>query len=179
MIEIALHALNHADGSDLLHEVVLATRVSKYRARIETMPVLAIWACRGDIVELEHGVAVRVTERAAFTCRGSYNGEDPEEERLRRWQTIRGHFDANGLTAEDIVPGWFAMAVPLTMPEERLREIEVSCPEPVELQLRCQCCGRYCLSEEMCRATEFAVNDAIRLMNKTKKSKRHAKRRKR
>jgi len=178
MIEVSLHALNPENG-EILHEDVLATRLAKHRARIATMPVFASWACRGDVVELEHRIAVRVTDRAAFTCRGSYNGDDPEEERLDRWQAIQDHFDANGLMAEDIVPGWFAIAVPLTMTEERLREIEASCPKPAELQLCCRCCGPYCLTEEMCRATEYAVYQALRPMNATKKSNRHAKRRKR
>ena len=77
------------------------------------------------------------------------------------------------------MPGWFVVAVPLTMSEERVGEIQASCPEDIELQTHCHCCGRYALSEEFCRATEYAVNEALRPMKVTKKSKRHSKRRER
>jgi hypothetical protein len=120
-------------SADEGRELLWATRINRRVVKVENIPLTTEFTL-GDLVEInEDREIVGVVERCGWTRHALFDADGTREEVWRRWQALWDHLWKYDIFIESVVPGFFAMAVPLDVDDGTLSAIAVASPVPFEL----------------------------------------------
>ena len=172
MIKVRLLFINPDDHFSVIPESVWATPLGEDLARIENIPIWSHGSGWETSSSFKDDIVVDVIERATVSCRGSYDAAGTEQEVQRRWAAICDHLGARDIQVEGILRGFFSLAVPVGMEEQRLRAIVAACPEAIELDCTCAGCGSYLGTHLECPRRQLRADGPSVSHRRGKKSRR-------
>jgi hypothetical protein len=121
--------VRNAPGAML--ESLYAEQVGMNTVRIINIP-LSDKVAFGDVVRLTPAGRVgEVLERSTRTRWARWAAAPTTKEAQRQFNRICEHFAGFNIVCEGMGIGWFGMAVPLDLNDERLAEICATCPVPL------------------------------------------------
>jgi hypothetical protein len=123
------------DDPKINGETPWAIRVNETTAKLDNIPWFTDEYSLGDLVEIdEKNEVVRLIEKVANTRHVLYDpmSEDKAHQRTE-WNLIRKHLDRYDIHSESATPGFFSIAVPLDVTEEKLNQVIAECPVKLKL----------------------------------------------
>jgi hypothetical protein len=115
-------------------EHLWATSAGDHIVRIDNIPVFTTAFSCGDLVRVDdEQTVIEVLERRSRTKHAGYDRSGSKKRVERRGKKLMKYLEGFGIKVEGIVVGFFGLAVPPDIDDDRLAAIIEASPVPVKL----------------------------------------------